>query len=95
MAILPNVLVFLIALTVAGILPAAHSMPADEADAACAAQNILCGTTCAPGALCAAVDNALRGGVVAVALLPVLSASFGAPGLTRAPETAPPKLLLT
>ena len=94
MAILRNVLVFLIALTVAGILPAAHSM-ADEADAACAAQSILCGTTCASGPLCAAVDNALRGGVVAVALLPVLGAPFGAPGLTRAPETAPPKLLFT
>jgi len=43
MAILRNVLVFLIALTVAGMLPAAHSMPVDEADAACAAQSILCG----------------------------------------------------
>ena len=93
MAILRNVLVFLIALTVAGILPAAHSM-ADEADAACAAQSILWETTCASGALCAAVDNALRGGVVAVALLPVLSAPLGASGVTRAPDTTPPRLVL-
>ena len=94
MAILRNVLVFLMALTVAGILPAAHSMPVDEADAACAAQSILCGATCACGALCAAADSALRGGVVAMALLPALSAPLGAPGLTRAPDTAPPRLLL-
>ena len=94
MAILRNVLVFLIPLTVAGILPAAHSMPADEADVACAAQSIVCGTTCASGALCAAADNALRGGEVAVALLPVLSAPLGASGVTRAPDTTPPRLVL-
>jgi hypothetical protein len=103
MAILRKAVVVLIALTVAGMLPAARSMPVDGANAACAVHagttedchcepSIACGAACA---LCATADNASRGGVVVTAPLPVLSAPFGAPGLTHAPETAPPKLLLT